>query len=399
MAVVDEALELFSAEGVQNPYPVYDRLRAAGPVSRLGRSSFHAVCGWDAVVNAVGRCEDFSSNLTAAMVFHDGTLSEQPMIPLDAAAQVLATADDPRHQVHRKIMLPHLSARRIGQLRTFAAQTAGRLWDQGVCGGRIEWMSAVADRLPMMVVAELLGVPAVDVDQLIRWSYASVGVLNAIVTPDQLTASGVAALELSGYIAGHLDHADSGLLGDLATRCAAGELDQLPALAMMVTLFSAAGESTASLLGSAVRILTELPDVQRRVREDRNLLGPFIEETLRYEPPFRGHYRHVLSDTTLAGTDLPAGSHLLLLWGAANRDPAKFDAPHEFRLDRPAAKSHLAFGRGAHFCVGAPLARLEAEVVLGMLLERTTWIEAAEVGPWLPSILIRRVQSLHLSIS
>ncbi|MQY27340.1 cytochrome P450 [Nocardia aurantia] len=400
MTVVDDALDLFSADGVQDPYPVYERLRAAGPVSRLGGSSFHAVCGWDAVVEAVGRTADFSSNLTAAMVFHDGTLSEQPMIPLGAAAQVLATADDPAHLAHRKILLPHLSARRTGELRDFAAATAERLWDQGIRDGRIEWMSAVADRLPMMVVAELLGVPTGDVDRLIRWGYASAGVLNAIVTPDELAASGTAALELSGYVAGQLDEstADAGLLADLAARCAGGELDRLTALAMMVTLFSAAGESTASLLGSAVRILTQLPDIQRQVRDDRSLLGPFVEETLRFEPPFRGHYRHVLADTTLAGTALSAGSHLLLLWGAANRDPAEFAAPHEFRLDRPAARNHLAFGRGTHFCVGASLARMEALAVLDMLLDRTTWIEATAVGPWLPSILVRRVRYLQLSV-
>ncbi len=401
MAVLDDAIDLFSVDGVQDPYPLYDRLRAGNPVRRIGDSSFYAVCGRDALVEAVGRTEDFSSNLTAVMVYRDGTLSEHPMIPLGAAMQVLATADDPAHLVHRKILLPHLSARRIGELRTFASDTARRLWDRSVRDGQIEWMSAVADRLPMMVVAELLGVPAGDVEQLIRWGYASAGILNAIVTPDQLSASGTAALELSGYIAGHIECAEKrpGLLGDLAARCASGELDQLPALAMMVTLFSAAGESTASLLGSAVRILAEFPHIQQQVRENPDLLGRFVEEVLRYEPPFRGHYRHVLRDSTLAGTDLPAGSHLLLLWGAANRDPAAFETPHQFRLDRPAAKSHLAFGRGTHFCVGAPLARLEALAVLGMLLERSAWIEASEMGPWLPSILVRRVEYLRLTIT
>jgi cytochrome P450 len=166
----------------------------------------------------------------------------------------------------------------------------------------------------------------------------------------------------------------------------------------MLTLFSAAGESTASLLGSAAWILVSRPEIQRQVREDRNLLSPFIEETLRFEPPFRGHYRHVLRDTTLGGVDLPADSHLLLLWGAANRDPAQFDSPQEFRLDRPSGKGHVTFGKGAHFCVGAALARLEARIVLGMLLDRTEWIEAADVGKWLPSILVRRLERLELAV-
>src|SRR5262249_41381291 len=117
----------------------------------------------------------------------------------------------------------------------------------------------------------------------------------------------------------------------------------------------------------------------------------------RFEPPFRAHYRHVWRDTTLAGVDVPADSHLLLVWGAANRDPAHFQAPNDFRLDRSTAKSHVTFGKGLHFCVGAALARLEAQIVLRMLLNRTTWIEATDIGEWLPSILVRRLKRLELA--
>jgi cytochrome P450 len=118
---------------------------------------------------------------------------------------------------------------------------------------------------------------------------------------------------------------------------------------------------------------------------------------LRYEPPFRGHYRHVLNDTTLCGERLSQGSRLVLLWGAANRDPSHFDDPGQFRLDRSAGKAHITFGRGAHFCIGAALARLEAKIVLGQLLERTSKIEAIDTGRWLPSLLVRRLERLHLA--
>jgi cytochrome P450 family 144 len=137
---------------------------------------------------------------------------------------------------------------------------------------------------------------------------------------------------------------------------------------------------------------------REQVRENPDLLGAFIEETLRYEAPFRGHYRHVRNDTTLGGVHRPADSHLLLLWGAANRDPDHFETPGEFRLDRAEAKDHISFGKGAHFCVGAALARLEAKIVLHLLLERTSMIEAADVGQWLPSILVRRLESLELAV-
>lgn len=403
MTVMDDPARFFSAGALQDPYPLYDRMRAESPVHRIGESVFYVVCGWDAVLEAIERADDFSSNLTATMVYHDdGSVTPFEMGPLGDASHALATADDPVHAMHRKILLPHLSAKRIRIIEQFAADTVDRLWDENLRDGQIEWMSAIANRLPMMVVARLLGLPDHDVDQLIQHAYAAMTLLDGIVTPDQLQAAGSAAFELSRYVMDHFEKSDAsgedGLIADMAARCASGELEQTPALSIMITLFSAAGESTASLLGSAAWILAERTEIQQQVREDPELLGVFLEEALRFESPFRGHYRHVLRDTTLAGVEVPANAHLLLMWGAANRDPDHFDAPNEFRLNRTSSKDHVTFGKGAHFCVGAALARLEARIVLGMLLERTGWIESADVGEWLPSIMVRRREHLRLAV-
>jgi len=403
MTALADPIQLFGNNALQDPYPLYDRMRAQAPVHRIGNSVFYAVCGWDAVMEAVSRVDDFSSNLTATMVYHDdGTVTRFDMGPPGGAMHALATADDPVHAAHRKILLPHLSAKRIRIIEEFAEQTAERLWSESLVDGQIEWMSAIANRLPMMVVARLLGLPDEDVDRLIRLGYATTTLLDGIVTPTQLEAAGAAAMELSGYVLEHFERVNEspqpGLINDFAARCASGELEQLPALTMMLTLFSAAGESTASLLGSAAWILTDRHDVQEDLRSEPDRLGAFIEEALRYEPPFRGHYRHVWRDTTLAGVEVPADSHLLLMWGAANRDPTQFETPNQFRLDRAGAKGHVSFGKGAHFCVGAALARLEAHIVLRMLLKQTTWIEAADVGQWLPSILVRRLERLQLMV-
>lgn len=404
MTVLESAHDLFGTDALQDPYPLYDRMREQGSVHRIGESSFYAVCGWDAVVEAIERVGDFSSNLTATMVYHDdGTVTPFEMGTLGGAQQALATADDPLHDTHRKLLVPHLSAKRVRVIEEFAEASAARLWARSLADGRIDWMDAVANRLPMMVVAQLLGLPEADVDRLIRLGFATTTLLDGVVSPAQLEEAGLAAMELAGYVMENFSGADGtprqGLIGDLAERYASGELEQLPALGIMLTLFSAAGESTASLLGSAAWILGTRPDVQEQVRARPELLSPFIEETLRYESPFRGHYRHVVVDTTLAGVELPADSRLLLMWGAANRDPQKFDAPNEFRLDRDGARGHIAFGRGAHFCIGAALARLEAAIVLRMLLDRTSWIDAADVGSWLPSILVRRLERLQLAVT
>ena len=392
---------LFDEQFIQNPHLLYEQMHQAGHVHRIGDSGFYAVSSWEAVNEAITRCADFSSNLTATMMYQPGgTVTAFHVGELGGPTQALATADEPAHSVHRKTLLPQLAAKRIRAFQPFIADTAAHIWNVHAQGGRIEWMSAMANRLPMMIVGRIIGVPDADIDKLIQWGYSATQVVEGLVTQDQMDAAGIAVMELSGYITEQFQHAarnpQDNLLGDLSTACGSGELDDLAALAMMITLFSAGGESTASLIGSAAWVLATRPDIQRQVRDQPDLLGAFLEEVLRYEPPFRGHYRHVVDDTELCGAELPAGSRLLLLWGAANRDPSHFDNPEEFRLDRPAGKGHISFGKGIHFCVGAALARLEANIVLGQLLERTSNIMAADVGKWLPSLLVRRLEHLQL---
>src|SRR4029453_13402185 len=182
-----------------------------------------------------------------------------------------------------------------------------------------------------------------------------------------------------------------GIIGTVAQAANDGELDDLEAIGILTLLIAAGGESTTSLLGTAVRILAERPDLQDRLRSDRTLVPAFVEEALRYDPPFRGHYRVVTRDTTLGASPpplpghsrvaprdtplghppLPAGAHLVLMWPAANRDDTAYQRPDEVQLDRPNPRYHLGFGWGIHLCIGAPLARLEATVAIDILLTRT----------------------------
>src|ERR1700722_16487451 len=183
---VCDPIERFDADSLQDPYPLYDRLRAAGAVARIGESEFYAVSSWGTVVDVIARVDEFSSNLTATMVYQpDGTITPFTMAPIGDPSHALAVADDPVHAVHRKLLLPQLAAKKIRALEAFVADTADRLWIDGLRGGRIEWMGAVADRLPMIVVARLIGVPETDVDKLIEWGYASTQLLEGLASADQ----------------------------------------------------------------------------------------------------------------------------------------------------------------------------------------------------------------------
>jgi cytochrome P450 len=389
---------------LDDPYPFYAQLRETDPVHRVEDSNFYLVSTWELVNEAVMRPQDFSSNLTASMVLDpDGGVSEFTMAGPGDPGHVLGTADDPVHAIHRKMVLPTVVAKRVRALEPLVAETVAGLWTEGLGDdGSIDWVAAMSNRLPMTLVSRLIGLPLVDMEWLVTGAYATAQMLDGAITPEQLKAAIAAATELAGYLAEQFAAArkDPGdnLLGDFARQCNARELKPETAVIMLIQLVSAGGESTAGLLGSSALTLAHRDDIAAQLRDNMDLLPAFIEEVVRMESPFRGHYRHVLADTSLGGVDLPGGSHLLLLWGSANRDPKAFDAPDELRLDRPSGKAHLGFGRGDHFCLGAALARLEAKTALTRLLSETRAITTSEPPAWIPSVMVRRLQRLPLEV-
>ncbi|PTR28890.1 cytochrome P450 [Rhodococcus sp. OK519] len=400
-----DGLDIFAAEHLDDPYALYDALRTHSPVYRVPGTDFHLVSSWELVTEALARPADFSSNLTGLMVQRpDGPPSTFDMDGGGMAVHVLATADDPSHAVHRKLVLAQL-AKRIRTLGPTVRTLVDDLWDEGLrADGSFEWAVDLADKLPLALVASLIGLPHSDVPQLLSWSYDSTEMLGGIITEEHLPSLVASAASLTGYLyteftAAKLDP-QTDLLGVLAHACNEGHLTDDAAVLILVQLVGAGGESTAGLIANATRILALNPALQERLRREPGLIDPFLDEALRLESPFRGHHRHVVADTTLGGVRLPAGDHVLLLWGAANRDPSMFQDPDTVTLDRPNLKGHLAFGKGIHFCVGSALARMEALAALTTLLERTTSFTIADDGAeWVPSLLVRRHRYLPLQLN
>jgi cytochrome P450 len=184
----------------------------------------------------------------------------------------------------------------------------------------------------------------------------------------------------------------------LARGVEAGAIDSEQAVGIATVMFGAGGESTAALIGNAMRRLAETPDLAVLLREDPSRVPAFVEEVARLDAPFTFHYRAVRTRCELGGVELAPGDRLMLLWASANRDAAYFDHPDELRLDRKHPKNHLSFGRGAHFCVGGPLARLEARVVCEDLLAgtRELTLDAAAPPVLAESLLVHRHERLHV---
>lgn len=403
MTITAGDIDLFDPAHVEDPYALYSHLRDTAPVHRVRGTDFHLVANWNLVQDAVTRPEDFSSHLRAVMLENPG--GTPLSLAMDAGGtieQVLATADDPIHKAHRGFVMNTLG-RRIRSLDTAVAACADDLWVRSAVDGEIDWADAMADRLPLAMVATLLGLPADDVPQLLTWAYDSTELLGGVVPAGRLDALVTASFELHTYLEekfarAQADPADD-LMGILAIACRNGELAASTAVLMLVQIVGAGGESTAGLVSTAARLLATRPELQQQLRAEPSLVDPFLDECLRLESPFRGHYRHVPIETTLGDTALPAGSHLLLLWGSANRDPARFPDPDRLDLARPGIRQHLAFGKGTHFCVGSALARMEATAAIRVLLDNTRHVELAgpDAAHWVPSIFVRRHTTLRLA--
>ncbi|MDP6977980.1 MAG: cytochrome P450 [Myxococcota bacterium] len=409
---------LFSTASIEDPFPFYATLRRDRPLARIGDSGVHTVATWDLIEEALGRQDDFSANLTGVLMRGDDGAPTTFAFPGVGANQVIATADEPDHAVHRSLVQPKLSPRRIAGLEdALRGWTSESLepWLRTRGGDFVP----VAEIIPAHVVAHLLGLPGEDVGRFRTWAMMGGDILAGDVGQERLVSLAQETGNMADYLAEHLDRQmvavgdgasetnDEPLLRALARGVADGRLDRLQAVGISVVMFGAAGESTAALLGSCVRRLAEDQGLQRTLRADRALIPRFVEEVVRLEPPFKFHYRVVRRACELGGFALEEGDRLMLLWASANRDAAVFDDGDSLRLDRKYPRHHMSFGRGAHFCVGARLARLEARVVIEALLDGTRALrvgadpgraagEARRAVEYSPSIFVRRLDHLFL---
>jgi cytochrome P450 len=275
--------------------------------------------------------------------------------------------------------------------------------------GRCEFIDQFARPYTLLVIADLLGVPESDHPQLLR----EAGIGRRLVD-ESGEDSGMPHHPLDflyGYFSDRIEELRNSPRGDVLTGMAQAKFpdgstpEPVDVARIAANLFSAGKETTVRLLGTALRLICDEPGLQQRLREHRELIPRFIEETLRLESPIKGAFRLALKTTTLGGVDIPAGSTLMLLHGATGRDPRQFECPHALDIDRPNVRQHISFGAGIHTCPGAPLARAEGRVVIERLFDRTGKIRVAEAahGPagarrydYLPTYMIHGLRTLNL---
>jgi cytochrome P450 len=407
---------------IEDPYPYFEELRSEGPVLRLPHLGVVAVTGYDEASDVYRRTDEFSSCNSVV-----GPFATFP-VPLegDDVSEIIdrhrdglpmhehmVTMDPPAHTRERALLMKLLTPRRLKENEAFMARLADRQLGEFVADGRCEFVGAYAQPFAMLVVADVLGVPESDHRRFREWFGLSVApgeIGGGFHQRDELNPLGWLDAWFAEYIEDRRRAPRKDVLTDLALATYPdGTTPEVTAVVRSATfLFAAGQETTARLLAASLKHLAEHPELQDELREHKDRIPNFIEEALRMESPVKTDFRLTRRTTCIADVDIPAGTPVMLLNGAANRDPRRFECPHEFRMDRENAGAHIAFGRGAHSCPGGPLARAEGRISLEHILDRMRDIRLSEEhhGPpgarrfdYEPTWVLRGLSKLHLEFT
>jgi len=411
-------------ELVADPYPYFEHLRSQCPVQREPHHGVVMVTGYDEAVSVYTDATTFSScnavtgpfpGFPVPLVGDDvSELIAQHRDELPFSDQ-LTVMDPPKHKAHRGMLMRLITPKRLKENEDFMWRHADRQIDEFAASGECEFIRSYAGPFTLYVIADLLGVPESDHE----WFRQE---LQGGHRPETqgLGSTGSASLShspleflydrLTAYIEDRRREPRNDVLTGLATASFpdGSTPEVIDVVRVAANLFSAGQETTVRLLAAALQLIGERPDLQQLLREDRACIPNFVEEVLRMEGPVKGDFRLSRTATTVGGVPIPAGTTLMVVNGAAGRDPRRFEEPDEFRVDRENAKEHLAFGRGPHACPGGPLARAEARISLERLLARLGDIAISEAkhGPagdrhyeYAPTYILRGLQRLHLEFT
>jgi cytochrome P450 len=404
---------------VDDPYGYFDHLRSKCPVLDQPDQGVLAVTGHEEAL-AVYKDAAFSACVSVVGPFSGlpfepagddiGELIEQyrDQIPM---SEHIVTQDPPLHTRTRGLLSRLITPKRLSENEEFMWRLADQQLDTFVDHGECEFLANYARPFTGLVVVDLLGIPLEDHDEFCAVFAGQIvgGVGDDTVTRTHNPLEWLDE-KFSAYIADRRQHPRGDVLTELSqARYPDGSTPEIIDVVRLATfLFAAGQETTTKLLSAALRVIAEHPDIQKRLRENRALIPSFLEETLRLESPVKSHFRMARTSTTVGDVKIPAGTTVMLLPGASNRDARKFEEPNEFRVDRPNVREHIAFGRGNHSCPGAPLARAEGRISLNRILDRMTDIrinDAAHGSPdarqytYEPTWQMRGLTELHLEFT
>jgi cytochrome P450 len=395
---------------IADPYPHYARLRDEDPVYHCTDPDLWVLSRHDDVAVAVRDVKRFSSDLGKASRFEDNPFNPTMQVPRRLGAvlgrvvpfRTLLTSDPPDHTHLRRKVSRAFTPRRINAWEPRIREIAERLVEDiaaNADGEPIDLVASLASPLPTIVIAEMMGIPADRHDDFKRWSD---NLVNGLLTGGSKAKMLASAAEISWFFARTVRRRRCNPGEDLVSLLIAGDHDAdalklVELINFCVLLLVAGNETTTNLISNAMLALLDRPHVWQQITADPTLAAAAVEETLRFDGPGQGLLRIATTNVTIGDTTIPAGARVLPLIGSANRDPRRWEDPHEFRLDRN-FNEHIAFGSGIHFCLGNALARIEGRAAIEMLARRLPHLARAGAPTRIASPVLRGQRSLPVVI-
>ncbi len=422
-----ETVDFFMDESLtDDPYPYFEYLRSKCPVVATPHYGVVAVTGYDEATEVYRNIDTFSSCISVIGPFatfpeplegddvSDLIERHRDQLPMN---EHMVTMDPPMHTRERALLMRLLTPKRLKENEAFMWRAVDRQLDEFLADGHCEIISAFAQPFAMLAVADVLGVPEEDHPAFrqifgLSTTPGEIGAAHDQGEADPESLNFLASLDdrFTAYIEDRRQAPRHDVLTDLAlaTYPDGTTPDVVSVVRTAGFLFAAGQETTARLLAVGLKYLCEYPELQDELRTHRERIPDFIEESLRIESPVKADFRLARRAVTVGGVDIAPGTPVMLLNGAANRDPRRFEDPDQFKVDRPNAKEHLAFGRGAHSCPGGPLARAEGRISIERILDRMKDIRLSEEhhGPpgdrrfgYEPTWVLRGLHDLHIEFT
>jgi cytochrome P450 len=398
-----------------------EAMRAGCPVRREPHHNVLVVTGYEEAVAVFGDADTFSSCTAVTGPFPgfpvpiEGQADDVSDIIEEYREQLpfsdqVTVMDPPKHTAHRALLMGLITPKRLKENEEFMWRHADTMLEPYLAAGG-DFIKGFAAPFTLAIIADLLGVPEEDRPEFSKYMDHSQGGVGA-TGGGNLPHSPLEYLyqKFSAYI----EERRAEPRADALTEMAAAKFpdgstpEVMDVVRIAANLYTAGQETTVRLLSTALKIIAEDPALQQRLRTETDKIPNFIEECLRFESPVKGDFRLAKRNTTIGGVDVPAGTTVMVMNGAANRDPRLFEKPAELDITRSNARRHIAFGRGVHSCPGAPLARSETRVSLERILARTTDIRLSEEhhGPadarrftYVPTFILRGLTELHLEFT
>ena len=407
-----EVFDPFAPEFRSDPYPLYRRMRVADPVHwNEDHAAFLLTRYADCVemLRSPGVSVDGTNAvLTAEQIARqEGIRHRQAGTGIDAfmmQARPMLFSDPPDHTRLRGLVSKAFTPRRVEALRASIEVLVEELIDPLADRGELDVIGDVGFPLPVIVIAQLLGVPLEDREQLKGWSRDLARTIDPVVSDDVAMQAALSGMQFVNYLNGLIEERRKDPRDDLLSALIAVEeegehLNHGELLVNCILLFIAGHETTQNLIGNGMLALLRHPEQLEKLRGDRSLAKGAVEEMLRYDGPVQLTARHMLEDREVGGRLIRKGQTAVLLLAASGRDPEQFSDPDRFDITRPDANRHIAFGNGIHFCLGAPLARVEAQVAIPALLARFGDMQLVEEPPpYAENFTLRGMARLRVAV-